>query len=67
MYIDLDDYDWFCEYCGAYLNIQEDFDADCGLCECAECGCLNNIDEDCIVEEDDELTIEEIGEMIDDE
>ena len=41
----LDDYDWYCDECNAYLNEQAGFYAGCGTWNCEECGYLNYIDE----------------------
>ena len=50
----LDDCDWYCDDCDAYLNIQPGFSTSCGEWECTKCGCINYIDEDNIIEEDED-------------
>lgn len=47
----LNDYDWYCDECNAYLNEQSGFDADCGTWTCKECGYLNYIDENEILDD----------------
>ena len=51
--MNLDDYDWFCDECDAYLNDQPGFDASSGSWTCTECGNLNYIDESEIISEEE--------------
>ena len=50
---DLNDYDWYCDECNAYLNNQTGFYADCGTWTCTECGCVNYINENEILDDDE--------------
>lgn len=36
-------YYWYCDGCGSYLNIQEGFENNKGIWECAHCGYKNQI------------------------
>ena len=49
----LDDYDWYCDECNAYLNNQSGFHADCGSWTCTKCGYVNYINENEILDEDE--------------
>lgn len=44
---------WFCDRCGAYLNIQPDFDDHKYIWKCSECGFKNSISSDNIEYEED--------------
>ena len=37
------DVDWYCDRCGAYLNIQDGFDDHKYIWKCTECGHKNSI------------------------
>lgn len=39
----LSEYDWYCDECHEYLNVQPGFDAYCGYCACSNCGNSNKI------------------------
>ena len=39
----LSEYDWFCDQCLEYLNVQSGFDAYCGYWTCSNCCNLNKI------------------------
>lgn len=41
----LNDYDWYCDECNAYLNIQSGFTTNCGTWSCQNCGEVNYINE----------------------
>lgn len=45
----LNNYDWRCDNCDAYLNSQPGFTGNSGIWVCTECGYSNNIDEDDIL------------------
>lgn len=60
--VDLSDYDWYCDECGASLNEQSGFSPYCGTWECTECGYENDISEDNIIDEDDEYYDSDNGE-----
>ncbi len=49
--IDLSEYDWWCDQCGASLNEQPGFYAECGSWTCTECGHTNLIAESEIIDE----------------
>ena len=49
---DLDNYDWYCDECNAYLNDQEGFNTYEGTWTCTECGYENYINEYNIVDDD---------------
>ena len=44
-YIDLADYEWFCDNCNDSLDNQDGFDPYCGEWKCTKCGHVNQIDE----------------------
>lgn len=49
--------EWYCDECGAHMNIQPGFTTADDSWECTECGCLNDVSEDNIREEDDDYEI----------
>lgn len=40
------DVDWYCDYCGAYLNMQTDFSDNKYIWKCEECGRKSSISSD---------------------
>ena len=42
-------FEWYCDECAAYLNIQEGFNCETGEWECTNCGNVNKINKDNIV------------------
>ena len=48
------DIDWFCDCCGAYLNIQDHFDDNKYIWKCTVCGHKSSISKDNIVESEAE-------------
>ena len=53
MRMDLNDYEWYCDECNAFLNNQDGFDANDGTWECTECGYLNEINEDELLDDNE--------------
>ena len=37
---------WFCSDCGDLLNVQAEFEDDCGSWVCVSCGCKNSLTEE---------------------
>ena len=48
--INMNEYDWYCDECGGYLNWQEGFTTRLGKWKCTNCGHMNYINSDNIVE-----------------
>ncbi len=40
---DPNDYEWFCDECGSYLNGQSNWTGEAGRYTCMKCGCSNRI------------------------
>ena len=49
----LNNIDWHCDQCNAYLNSQDGFNTDCGIWQCEECGFSNPINEDFVLSEEE--------------
>lgn len=50
--IKIEDCDWYCDTCGAFLNSQDGFYYLCDTWKCTNCGSINYIDEDHILNND---------------
>ena len=57
----LNDIDWHCDECNAYLNSQPGFNTNSGVWKCSECGYENNIDESQILSYDEYEEFKESG------
>ncbi|MBQ4541364.1 MAG: Sec23/Sec24 zinc finger-containing protein [Clostridia bacterium] len=45
----MNDIDWYCDECGAYMNRQRGFTTRSGMWKCVICGYNNDVTEDNIV------------------
>ena len=51
--MNLNNYDWYCDNCNAYLNSQLGFNTGCGVWYCKKCGEGNSIHQADIIDEYD--------------
>lgn len=58
------DYDWYCNECGGYLNWQEGFTTRLGRWKCTNCGTINYINSDNIVDGESDVSDRIYGDEI---